>query len=147
MVVKIAELMTHNVVTVHPHETVGHVRTIFKKNSISTIPVVDTDNQPVGIVSVSDLVSDASDTTPVSSVMTSDVYTVPQYNDVEMAARIMRNHKIHHVVVTHEKSIVGVISSFDLLKLVEGRRFVMKQAGTPGKSKGKRGKAEASDEN
>ena len=38
----------------------------------------------------------------------------------------MRKNKVHHVVVTHEKRVVGLISSFDLLKLVEGHRFVSK---------------------
>ena len=52
---------------------------------------------------------------------------MPQYNDASIAARIMRKNKIHHVVVTHEKKVVGLISSFDLLKLVEGHRFVMKK--------------------
>ena len=36
------------------------------------------------------------------------------------------NHKVNHVVVTHEKKIVGILSSFDLLKLVEEHRFTMK---------------------
>jgi CBS domain-containing protein len=68
--------------------------------------------------------------------MTEDVRTVPAYNDASVAARIMRKNKIHHVVVTHEKKVVGIISSFDLLKLVEGHRFTAKAA--PSKSKKKR---------
>ena len=54
-------------------------------------------------------------------------------NDASVAARIMRKNKIHHVVVTHEKRVVGIISSFDLLKLVEEHRFVAK--GAPSRSK------------
>ncbi len=41
----------------------------------------------------------------------------------------MRKHKIHHVVVTHEQEVVGIISSFDLLELVENRRFEAKGKG------------------
>lgn len=63
--------------------------------------------------------------------MSDKVYTIPQYNDVHQAARLMRNHHIHHVVVTHEKVVVGIISSFDLLELVEDHRFVMKPGPTP----------------
>ena len=59
--------------------------------------------------------------------------TVPQYGDPSLAARIMRNHKIHHVIVTHEQKVVGIISSFDLLKLVEDHRYVMKNPPTPKK--------------
>ena len=50
----------------------------------------------------------------------------------------MRNHQIHHLVVTHEQKIVGVLSAFDLLKLVEDHRFVMKNPSTPSKKKPKR---------
>ena len=64
------------------------------------------------------------------------VITIPEYNDASAAARVMRNHKIHHVVVTKEKEIVGIISSFDLLQLVEDHRFVMKGAPTPKKQRG-----------
>ena len=40
----------------------------------------------------------------------------------------MRKHRVNHVIVTHEKKIVGILSSFDLLQLVEEHRFVMKNA-------------------
>jgi hypothetical protein len=40
------------------------------------------------------------------------------------------------VVVTHEKKVVGVLSSFDLLKLVEGHRFVAKNPPTESRRKG-----------
>ncbi|CAN5546300.1 hypothetical protein BH24ACT22_BH24ACT22_08740 [soil metagenome] len=50
----------------------------------------------------------------------------------------MRNRRIHHVVVTEEKKVVGVLSSFDLLKLVEQHRFVMKPGPTPSRNQGRR---------
>ena len=74
--------------------------------------------------------------------MNANVYTVPQYADASLAARIMRNHGIHHVVVTHEKKVVGIISSFDLLRLVEEHRFVMKNAPDVSKKGGKRKQSE-----
>jgi CBS domain-containing protein len=60
---------------------------------------------------------------------------VPKYDDVSIAARVMRNHRIHHVVVTHEQAVVGVLSAFDLLKLVEGHRYVAKNPPTPSRRK------------
>jgi signal-transduction protein with cAMP-binding, CBS, and nucleotidyltransferase domain len=85
----------------------------------------------VGIISQSDLLTGVKDGAPVSSVMTEKVYTVPLYDDVQVAARVMRNHRIHRVVVTHEQKVVGVLSAFDLLELVENHRFVMKNPPTP----------------
>jgi CBS domain-containing protein len=124
--VKVHELMTESVVTTEPHTSIDRVRRIMKRNKIGALPVVDSDGRPVGIVSSTDLVPTLKADSPVSTIMTSKVYTVPKYGDVSVAARVMRNRRIHRVVVTHEQKVVGVITAFDLLKLVEGRRFVAK---------------------
>lgn len=130
MNVKVNEVMTASVVTTQRHATIAHVRVMMKRNKVSSIPVVDSEGHPVGIVSSTDLITELKAASPVSSIMTENVFAVPQYEDVSTAARIMRNHKIHHVVVTHEKKIVGVLSSFDLLRLVEQHRFVAKRPPT-----------------
>ena len=139
MNIKIADLMQKSVVTTLPHKSLGHVRDIMKKNGISSVPVVNTDKEPVGIITTSDLAKGHDEGTPISRIMPEHVYTVPAYNQVHIAARIMRNHHIHHVVVTHEHEIVGIISSFDLLRLVEDHRFVMKNPSTPSKKANQRG--------
>jgi len=126
MNVKVAELMTESVVTTELHVSIDRVRRILQRNKISAVPVVDSEGQPVGIVSATDLVPSLKPESPVSTIMTEKVYTVSKYDDVSVAARIMRNHKIHRVVVTHEQEVVGVISAFDLLNLVEGHRWVAK---------------------
>jgi len=136
MSVKVEELMTKSVITAQPHQSVEHVRSMLEKNSISAVPVVDSDGHPVGIVSSTDLVQELKPGSPISQVMTEKVYTVPQYDDTSIAARVMRNHKIHRVVVTHEKQVVGMLSAFDLLELVESHRYVAKNAPTPSKHKG-----------
>ena len=136
MSVKVGDLMTQSVVTAEPHQSVEHVRHILENNSISAVPVADSEGRPVGIVSQTDLAHDLKAGTPISKVMTEKVYTVPQYDDTSIAARVMRNHHIHRVVVTHEQKIVGVLSAFDLLKLVEDRRYVAKNPPTPSKRKG-----------
>lgn len=143
MAVKVKDLMTTNVITAQPHHTVAQLTGNMAKCSLNSIPVVSTDNEPVGVVSAKDLLAAEKQGTPISSIMSKKVYTIPEYEDVSIAARMMRNHKIHHLVVTQEKKLVGVISAFDLLKLVEDHRFVMKNAPTPtSKGKGKRATAE-----
>ena len=140
MSVKIEELMSRSVITAQPHQSVEHVRQMLDKNSISAVPVVDSDGHPVGIISTTDLVHDLKPGSPISQVMTEKVYTVPQYDDTSIAARVMRNHMIHRVVVTHEQKVVGMLSAFDLLKLVEGHRYVAKNPPTPSKRKGNKRK-------
>ena len=130
MNVKIDDLMAKQVITAQPHHSVDHVRGLMDNNHISAVPVVGPEGDAVGIVTSTDLARDLKGGSPISGLMTEGVHKVPQYNDASVAARIMRKHKIHHVVVTHEKQVVGIISSFDLLKLVEDHRFVMKNPPT-----------------
>ena len=139
MNVKVKDLMVTSVITTVPHKTVGHVKDIMKRNNIKSVPVLGPDRSVAGIVTTSDMFQDGiSDNTPISQIMTEKIYTVPMYSDVYIAARIMRNHHIHHVVVTDERQIVGVLSSFDLLRLVEDHRFIMKNPPTPSRKKAKR---------
>jgi CBS domain-containing protein len=133
--VKIADLMAKRVISAQPHQSVEHVRGMMQRNRIHALPVVGPEDEPLGIVTSTDLAVELKNGTPVSKVMTRGVKAVPAYNDVSMAARIMRKNKIHHVVVTHEKRVVGMISSYDLLKLVEGHRFTAKSAPSAPKKK------------
>jgi CBS domain-containing protein len=135
MNIKIADVMAKRVISAQAHHTVEHVRALFERNRIHAVPVVGPDGEPQRIVTSADLARDLKSGTPVGQIMSQDVRTVPAYNDASVAARIMRKHRIHHIVVTHEKRVVGVVSSFDLLKLVEGHRFTVKGAPSTPKKK------------
>ena len=111
MNIKVQDLMTTGVVTAQPHQTVETLKGKMIKHSIRMIPVVSSDNEPVGVVSVSDLVSTGKEGTPISNIMTDKVYTVPDYEDASIAARIMRNHKIHHLVVTNNNLLLASLST------------------------------------
>jgi len=143
MKVKVKDLMSKSVVTAQPHQTVATIREKMAKHKLTSIPVVSTEKEPVGVISAADIVDIEKAGMPISNIMTDKVYTVPAYDDISVAARIMHNHKIHHLMVTDEKELIGIISSFDLLKLIEGHRFEIKNPSTPKtKGKGKRAKAE-----
>ena len=139
MTVKIVDLMAKRVVSATPHQTVAHARGLMERNRIHALPVVGPEKEPLGIVSTADLSRRLKDETPISRIMSREVKTIPAYNNASAAARAMRKGKIHHLVVTHEKRVIGMLSSFDLLKLVEEHRFVAKNTAT-GKSSARRGK-------
>jgi len=138
MNIKVSDVMTSKVVSCQPHHTVAHVRAIMERNKIHALPVVGPDEALLGIVSSTDLAASLKDEKPVSQIMTTDVRTIPAYNDVHAAARVMRNHRVHHVVVTHENKVVGMLSTFDLLQLVENHRFTMTQPPTPSRKRSQR---------
>ena len=69
MNVKVRDLMTESVVTAEPHATVDRVRRILQRNKIGAIPIIDTEGQPLGIVSATDLVPSLKADSPVSRIM------------------------------------------------------------------------------
>lgn len=131
---RVADIMASPVHTVSRHQTLAQLRQLLADKGVHSAPVVDEEGHAVGIVTSSDLLEGMDERTLIGKVMTKDVQTIPEYSGIHQVARMMRNHHIHHVVVTHEKKIVGIVSSFDVLRLVEDKRFVPKN---PSKSSGK----------
>ncbi|MTB50944.1 HPP family protein [Lewinella sp. W8] len=130
---KVHDLMVDQVITTVPHKSVGHARDLMQKHHIKSIPIINNERDLLGLVTSADVLKQKNLNTPLSDVMITKVYTVPEYADVHIAARIMRNHRIHHLIVTHEGKVSGIISAFDLMQLVENHRFVAKNPPTPSK--------------
>ncbi len=138
MNVTVGELMTTEVMTVTKHETAGHVADLMRKHKVSALPVVDSEGAALGIVTASDLLADRSAASPVSNFMSAPAFTVPVTEGPHVAARLMRNHHLHHVVVVEQHRVVGIVSTYDLLALVEDHRYTAKQAPTPARRRANR---------
>jgi CBS domain-containing protein len=128
MAVKVAHVMSKRVILAALDHSVGHVRDLLVRNRIHALPVVGLRRELRGIITAADLARRWKDETPVKRAMTANVLTVSAAADVSEAARIMRQNRIHHVVVVEGKQAVGMVSSFDLLKLIEDK--VASDAGT-----------------
>jgi CBS domain-containing protein len=115
----IEQVMSGSVVKVREDETLGEVRERMTTLDISALPVVSAEEVLVGIVTAADLVSGYETTLPVSRVMTTQVHTLAPEDDVAEAVRLMREHRHHHVVVMDGQKVVGMVSSLDLLGLLE----------------------------
>jgi CBS domain-containing protein len=60
------------------------------------------------------------DNTPVSEIMTPAVFSVREIAPIETVLGEFLKHKVHHLFVTDESDVlVGVISTFDLLRLLK----------------------------
>ena len=118
MNVQVYDLMARDVFVARVDDPVVRVRDLMARQKIHAMPVVGHDNEPAGIVTSTDLVLELDPDKPVSEVMTAAVYTVSPHADARDAARMMLEHRIHHLVVTHEKKTVGILSSYDLLRVV-----------------------------
>lgn len=118
----VRQIMSKAVVTVSPSDSVAHVRRMLRQNNVSAVPVVVRGNVLVGLVTDKDLVHKLPDEErlTVSKIMQRRVHTLSGDAQVRILAMIMRAHRIHHVVVVNNRHVKGIVSSFDLLKLVPG---------------------------
>jgi len=113
----IGEVMTGEVFTLTPDDTVDRLRDMMHVHDISCIPIVDKTGL-CGIVTSTDVVEDWPADQLLGSVMTDQVRAVLAGTAVTVAARIMREERIHHLVVGDGTSVDGVVSSWDLLNVL-----------------------------
>lgn len=118
----VRQIMSKAVVTVGPRDSVAHARRMLQQNNVSALPVVVRGDVLVGIVTNKVLVhrTPGEERVAVCTVMQTRVHALPGDAEVRILALVMRTHRIHHVVVVNDRHVKGIVSSFDLLKLVEG---------------------------
>ncbi len=129
MGVTVAEVMAPRVFVVAPGDRVGYVREVMKGRGFHAVPVLDEEARPLGIVTATDLIDAPHDQMNVADIMSDGVLTVPEEDPVSVAARMMRDRKVHHLLVTSDGEVVGIVSSFDLLSVIEGNGFRVRSSG------------------
>jgi len=113
--------MIQDPVTLAREATVGDALAIMKEHRIGGIPVVDSSNLLVGIVTNRDLRFEKNDDRPVSEVMTDTNLIVTQDGaDFDKAEQLLREHRIEKLpVVDNAGKLVGLITYRDIIKLTE----------------------------
>ncbi|MCC6221371.1 MAG: CBS domain-containing protein [Deltaproteobacteria bacterium] len=56
----------------------------------------------------------------VSDLMSANVFTASPDDSVSLLARNMRLHNIHRIVITERGKVVGLVTSMDMLRIIEG---------------------------
>lgn len=112
----VGDVMSPDVRTVRPDDTVDRLRDVLYLHGIGSALVVDAERRPVGIVTTTDIVEDWAPDQVVAAVMSDEIVTVPSTTPVTVAARLMLERRVHHLVVGTEQDVRGVTSSFDLLE-------------------------------
>lgn len=115
------DVMTQPVLSVRENLTVRKAAAFLAENDISGAPVLSAAGKLVGVVTHSDF-DEEEHGRRVRDVMTPTVYTIPDDTPVERIARTMIAGRIHRLFVTRGGSVVGVVTTLDLLKLLTGRK-------------------------
>ena len=116
---KLKDLMTKQVLTVHPEEQVEVAARIVARNNIGSIPVCDANGKLCGLVTDRDLVvrcmaAEGMAKMKVRDVMTGNVITAVPDMDAAMAAHLMGRKQIRRLPVMEAGKLCGVISLGDL---------------------------------
>lgn len=120
--VSCSDIMTRNVVTCTPYNTVTQVAQLMHRHNIGSIPVVENGNTLVGIITDRDItirvVAAGFDckTIHVSTVMTNHPVTCRPDDDLETARSRMSEHQVRRLpIVRPDGYLVGIITQADLL--------------------------------
>ena len=114
---KVKDCMCKDVTYLMPDSTIQDCAKLMSDKHIGCIPVCDTNKKVVGIVTDRDVIlrSIAWDkdikTTPLSEIMTTDVYYCSENDEINKAQATMSNEQIRRLPVVNEKDqIVGIIT-------------------------------------
>ncbi len=108
--ISIGGLMTERLKTIESSSTAQEASKKMRDNNISSLVVVDNknNNKPIGIVTERDLVrkvcvNDANSSKMlIKNIMSSPLVTIDSRSSVEVAADIMTQNKVRHLLVVEE---------------------------------------------
>src|SRR5690242_15714414 len=117
---KVSDVMTTEVETVQMDSTLEEVASIMKIENVGALPVVDEDEDLVGIITDRDIIvrciaegKNPADTN-VEEVLSHELETIEPDADIEEAARLMADKQIRRLPVCQEGELVGMLSIGDL---------------------------------
>ena len=104
-------------VTLSKDANVGEALAIMKEHKIGGIPIINIDNELVGIVTNRDLRFEKNKEKIITEIMTSEELVTTQLTDLENAEDILQANKIEKLpVVDQDGKLVGLITYKDIIK-------------------------------
>lgn len=136
----VSAIMTRNIVKLKLTDELSIAESLFKKNHIRHLPVVE-QGHIVGMLSYTDLLrisfADAVDedgegieTTvydmfSIEQVMTKKVVSVGPDTTIEQVGNIFLTHEFHALPVVEDDTLVGIVTTTDVI------RYFLKEEGLP----------------
>ncbi|MFD2704929.1 CBS domain-containing protein [Salibacterium lacus] len=115
---KMKEVMTTDVETCAPDDSVENAAKMMKEHHIGAIPVIQ-ENNLMGMITDRDIVvrciaEGRSDSSPVKDVMTTNIVTAEPDMDIEEAAKLMASRQIRRLPVVENQQLAGIAALKDL---------------------------------
>ena len=122
---KIREVMTDQVIRIHPEESVAVAARTLTHYNIGALPVCSADGKLCGVVTDRDIVTRClaagkqPQTTCVREVMTSKIYVGRPDMEVSLAAGLMGKEQIRRLPVMDKGKLCGMVSLGDMARKEE----------------------------
>ncbi len=132
MELKVGDAMTRGVIYVKPDDNVQRVAEIMRQNDIDSVIIID-NCVGVGTITNTDIikkvVADGKDPKRMvaSQIMTSPLITIKPDEDIDDAARKMRDNAIRRLIVTQDSNIIGIISEFDIVRVEPALHLLIRE--------------------
>jgi CBS domain-containing protein len=116
---KVQDVMTKNVATVSPNQTVQEAAQIMSEKNIGALPVVE-NGQVIGMITDRDITlrTSAQGKDPasirVSEVMTNRVVTGTPDMSVQEAANLMAQHQVRRLPIVENNQLQGMVALGDI---------------------------------
>jgi len=117
---KIKDLMIPDPITITQDATIQDAIAVMKSNSIRHLPVVAPGKRFVGLVTLADLkqglIPSMVAGVTLTDLMIKDIISVSPDSDIEIAARLIYEHKISGMPVLKNNTLIGIITETDMLR-------------------------------
>ena len=116
---KIEDIMSEDLIVGYVPGTVKDALSVLAKHNVSGMPILKKETkQVVGVLTRSDIFRNP-DEDQLALIMSDDVHFVERDQDIEDAAKLFHEHRIHGLpVINNRKNLVGIISPTDILKAI-----------------------------
>ncbi len=108
--------MIKDPITMDKNSNVKDALSIMKKHQIGGIPVINSSNELIGIVTNRDLRFQKDISMEISKIMTKKLVTAKVGISLDSAEKILKKHKIEKLPIVEGKKFVGLITYKDILK-------------------------------
>jgi len=137
----VKDIMSTDMITVKEDNTIRDLIKTFADKDILGVPVINDEGFVCGVVSSIDILKNESSHSfyhdpfmknfemsfledakffdrTIADIMSKDLYMIGPDEPIARMAKIMYDKKIHRLLVTEYNKLVGIVSTFDLLKLL-----------------------------